>query len=580
MMASTPNTAVRKALQHESERLELAVIGGSDSLATRAVKLMYETGDYAGLDLSPTDEKEAIELLAGMGKFYLFDELVAGAERLSESIHSVATRGLQEVVQNAEDQHASSVRFGYRKRHRGPGELLIAHDGDPVELRDVLRMSLPLISGSRQDAEKIGQFGVGLKTLKQLGHQLQVHCRPLPSFAIEDGRIKPFAAGKPIQGFWNAEARETLFVLALKEKESDQERAFDLAFFESWLAGWDSSSLLFLDSVSAVSLVELGRRTRTIKTCRLHRSAERPAKVTVSRATEVRETTISEPGSNRRWTRYVARFPTPRKLTDKADHLGDTLDVRVAVPNRELPARVYVGLPLEEPCSLPYSIGSKHFKLSVDRTDLLEHKRNSWLVDAIGELTLAVAIHRLAESPRTSWRAIALSTEGCGRSEWLQSQFERLIERQWRELSRKGVLAHTDADVRLGELIYEVEELNGILDSGDVERLWREEWGDRAKTVPKRARDGSRWRDVLSDDSCGAQPLDFQEAQAAFQWPDEELASKGAGWLVDLVAAGIALGAQDELIELWPERSRCARLPSRAGSRNGPPARLCGGADQ
>src|SRR4051794_25958861 len=125
MTTSTPTTAGRKALRHESERLELAVIGGSDSPAARAVKLMYETGDYAGLDLSPTDEREAIELLAGMGKFYLFDELVAGAERLSESIHSVATRGLQEVVQNAEDQRASVVRFGYRKGRRGAGELLV-----------------------------------------------------------------------------------------------------------------------------------------------------------------------------------------------------------------------------------------------------------------------------------------------------------------------------------------------------------------------------------------------------------------------------------------------------------------------
>src|SRR5207249_1169694 len=122
---------------------------------------------------------------------------------------------------NAEDQEASSVRFGYRKGRRGPGELLIAHDGKPVELRDVLRMSLPLISGSRQDAEKIGQFGVGLKTLKQLGRQLQVHCRPLPSFAIENGRIKPIGAARPVPGFWDAEARETLLVLALQEKEFD-----------------------------------------------------------------------------------------------------------------------------------------------------------------------------------------------------------------------------------------------------------------------------------------------------------------------------------------------------------------------
>jgi len=320
--------AVRDALRHESTRLELAVVGGDNSPAARAVKLMYETGDYEGITLVPSDEHEAIELLAGMGKFYLFDELVAGAERLSESIHSIATRGLQEVVQNAEDQRASTVRFGYRKRRKGAGELLVAHDGKPVELRDVLRMSLPLISGSREDAEKIGQFGVGLKTLKQLGRELQVHCRPLPSFSIEDGRIKPVSAAQPISGFWNADARETLFVLSLKDKD------FDLAFFKNWIARWDASSLLFLDHVSSVALIDLGRRKRTVRACCLQRSSERTVNLAIPRATDIREATITEPGSNRRWTRYVARFVTPQRLADKADHLGDTLDVRIALPNR------------------------------------------------------------------------------------------------------------------------------------------------------------------------------------------------------------------------------------------------------
>ena len=168
----------------------------------------------------------------------------------------------------------------------------------------------------------------------------------------------------------------------------------------------------------------------------------------IPRATDVRVATITEPRSSRRWTRYVARFTTPQRLADKADHLGDTLDVRIALPNREQVSRVYVGLPLEEASSLPYSVGSKHFKLSADRTDLLEHKRNGWLIDAIGELATAVAVRQLAENPRRAWRAIALSGDGCGNSEWVKSQFERLIERQWRELGKRGVLRVADGGVR------------------------------------------------------------------------------------------------------------------------------------
>ncbi len=563
------NPATREALKAASKRLELAVVGGHDTPAARAVKLMYETGDYDGLALSQSDEREAIELLAGMGSIYLFDELVAGGERLSESIHSVATRGLQEVIQNAEDQQASSVRFGYRKGRRGAGQLLIAHDGNPVELRDVLRISLPLVSGSRTDAEKIGQFGVGLKTLKQLGRELQVHCRPLPGFAIEDGRIKSVSAAKPIPGFWNANARETLFILTLKDKADEE---FDLDFFEEWLASWDASSLLFLDHVSSVSLVELGRKRRTLKTCRLKRSSSKPAKLSLPRASEIREMNISEPGSNRRWTRYVARFPTPQKLADKADHLGETLDVRIAIPNREQTTRVYVGLPLEEPCDLPFSVGSKHFKLSADRTDLLEHKRNRWLIEALGELAVAIAVQRLADTPKSAWRVIALSDEGCGRSGWLQGQFERMIERQWRELGKRGDLSLPDGDARLSGLVYEIEELDGILQPEDVERLWREKWDEDQKTVPKNARDGSRWRDVLADDSCGARQLDFYDATSIFEWPDEEIDSRGAGWLVDLVAAALATENQDDLVEL-----RCIAL-AKSGGRLSPRDVIDGGA--
>lgn len=564
------DSAVRAALRHESTRLELAVVGGDNSPAARAVKQMYETGDYDGIPLTPSDEHEAIELLAEMGKFYLFDELVAGAERLAESIHSVAERGLQEVVQNAEDQRASTVRFGYRKGRKGGGQLLIAHDGKPVELRDVLRMSLPLISGSREDAEKIGQFGVGLKTLKQLGRELQVHCRPLPSFSIEDGRIKPVSAARPISGFWDANARETLFVLSLKDKDFDKD--FDLAFFERWIARWDASSLLFLDHVSSVALIDLGPRKKTVRACRLQRGPERTVDLAIPRATNVREATITEPRSNRRWTRYVARFTTPQRLADKADHLGETLDVRIALPNREQVSRVYVGLPLEEPSSLPYSLGSKHFKLSADRTDLLEHKRNSWLIDAIGELATAVAVRQLAESPKRAWRAIALSEEGCGSSEWVQRQFERLIERQWRELGKRAVLRVADGGVRIDELIYEVQELDGLLNADDVERLWQEEWDQSAKTVPKTARDGGRWRKVLSDAACEAQYLDFQEVRRAFDWPDHEVASRGPGWLIDLVAAGIALRAEAELLE-----RRCIPLAKGAG-RLSPKEVIDGGA--
>ena len=78
-----------------------------------------------------------------MGNVYL-DGLVAGGERLSESIHGVANRGLKEVIQNPEDWRlVRSLRIP--KGPKGRRTALVAHDGKPVELRDVLECPSPCL---------------------------------------------------------------------------------------------------------------------------------------------------------------------------------------------------------------------------------------------------------------------------------------------------------------------------------------------------------------------------------------------------------------------------------------------------
>lgn len=537
-----------------SEGLNIEMTGGDGSPASLAVEAMYKTGTCEGIELTASDERKAIELLAGIKKLFIFEELIAGAERLSESIHSVPTRGLQEIVQNAEDQQATHLRFGFRKRGTGPAQLLIVHDGNPVVLEDVIRMAIPLISGSRGNAEKIGQFGVGLRTLRRLGRTMEVHCHPLPSFAIRDGRIHTAKAEKSIKGFWNAEARETLFVLHLEDKE------VTLDFLSEWLESWDSSSLLFLDHVSSVELVSLGRGRKTVRKCSVRRGESRQAKFDLARTEGIREQVVSEVAGNRRWTRYTARIKAPKRLRDPEDGIGETLDVRVAVPNRKMANRVYVGLPLEEENSLPYAVGSKHFKLSVDRTDLLKHDRNAWLIKALVELGTSVAQSRLLRSPKTAWRSIVLSSEVCGNSPWVKEQFREAIETQWKDLSRRGSIQIDGSDVLLDDLAFEIKDLEGILDTEDVTRLWFAEWDEHRLSVPKKARDGGRWREVLSDPSCSARPLDFEEAIHVFGWDHEELNQRGDGWMVDLVAAGLRNEASQEL-----EACSCIPLAKSAG---------------
>lgn len=206
-------------------------------------------------DESPLDREtaeSAIEALELLDLPWVFEEMVESGERLAEQIHSKAARALREIVQNAQDQGAHSVRFALRRR-AGASELLMAHDGAPVYLHDVVFLAYPLLSGSRKDADKIGRFGIGLKTLNQFGDRLEVHCPPLPGFEIYDGHIHRARDAAGVPGFWDPDARETLFVLRLKDDR------FDEAFFRGWIETWTASTMLFLPICAASRFLTSGQ---------------------------------------------------------------------------------------------------------------------------------------------------------------------------------------------------------------------------------------------------------------------------------------------------------------------------------
>src|SRR5437764_691506 len=109
------------------------VTDGERTSGIELVERLLTTGDHDGLELTPQVAAEAIEALEHLELPWLVDEMVESGERFAEQVHSEAARGLQEVVQNAEDQGAQNIRFGFRRR-RQKAELLIAHDGNPVEV--------------------------------------------------------------------------------------------------------------------------------------------------------------------------------------------------------------------------------------------------------------------------------------------------------------------------------------------------------------------------------------------------------------------------------------------------------------
>jgi hypothetical protein len=524
------------------------VVDGARTAGIELVERLLTTGERFDGALTPEIASAAIEALEHLELPWLVDEMFESGEMLAQQIHSKASRGLQEAVQNAQDQAATTIRFGFRKRS-GTSELLIAHNGHPVEVHDVVSMAYPLLSGSRADPEKIGRFGVGLKTLNQLADSLSVHCPPLPGFEITGARVRRTKDARAITGFWNPEQRETLFVLRLREESFDQQ------FFADWMREWNASSLVFLSSLHNVVLVNLSTK-KTLVEHELSTRHDDVVGLDFGRATEASRTVLSDTKSGRSWTRYTVRYPLPKKLKATHKAIAETVSLSLAVPERTDTTRFYTGLPLDEPCDLPFSVNAP-FDPNVERTQVRDHNAlNEWLIARLGDLAIAVCLRRFSEKPSSGWTVVPLRSESAGRpASWLRHQADAMVERIREGVGRKQWFTHSDGTwLSLEDFVVEPEELDGLLVEDDIERLYDEtaySWMPSRRAVPRRWRGkGKRWREVLAD-LDGAVALDVADALTILDWDDNEVTARGISWLVRLIAGGLA--ADGDAV-LWDKR--------------------------
>jgi hypothetical protein len=275
-----------------------------------------------------------------------------------------------------------------------------------------------------------------------------------------------------------------------------------------------------------------------------------------ARATEGRRTVLSDANSDRSWTRYVIRYPLPKKLKATHKTMAGTVALGLAVPEQPDTTRFYTGLPLDEPCDLPFSVNAP-FDPNVDRTQVRDHNAlNEWLIARLGDLATAVCLHRFAEKPSSGWTAVPLRSERAGRpTSWLRQQTDVMLARTRGSVGRRRGLTHADGtELSLENFVVEPEELDGLLGETDVERLYDEtkyNWLPSRYAVPKRWRGkGKRWREVLTDLDDPA-VLSVNSALTILDWDDDEIAARGTSWLVRVVAGGLAAHADDVL---WQKR--------------------------
>jgi hypothetical protein len=498
-----------------------------------------------GLDASPVDDPLTPEFaraaLAELEELQrgtpgVLKQVLEGAQMSAEQLNVESFHGLIEIVQNADDLRATEVRVAIRQSGK-QRHLLVAHNGERVQLRHVIAMTLAFVSTKREDPRAKGRFGIGLKTLRRLGDVLRVHCAPY-DFNIEGNHVRGTNRARAIPGFFNPSSSDTLLVLRLRE-------GFEAAEFQSWFESLGAESLLFLDAVRSLRLIRFGRKQPLV-----HHHLIEVAKTAIKLPgikEPCRRTILRTPRTHRSWTRFEISRKMPAQFRRRYKAREDTTPIGVAAPSQPERGQLYAGLPLGPQSDLPFSANAQ-FDIDVARRGIQHERLNSWLLEQFGDLIAGVALHRLANEPSEAWSVIPLTAEaGFAADGWVASRMSSLVEVVLGHLRRRFRL-HVGGDTwRLKQLAYEDEQLEELLTQAEIDGL-----RPSLTLLPGSVRDQmGRWRAVLQE-LGGATLVDVEESLRLLDWDDKNLGPRHVKWFIRLARAAIEA---DLGTTLWQLRS-------------------------
>ena len=454
------------------------------------------------------------------------------SEAAAEQV-TTASRTIYEVLQNADDLGATWLKLGLRRR--GGGELLAAHNGKPVEVADIIAMTLAFLSLKRHDTKAKGRFGIGLKTLNQIGSKLSVHCPPY-HFAVEKGALSKITPQASVRGLYDPSAVQTLLMVSL-------DRYYGIEAVEGWSRAIDGPQLLFLDYLHDLSLIDL-------RTGEIAYSARLVAKVLSGTSLELRPG-VSLPATSilfvhanqpaRKWTRYSIDYPVPadQKRTHKAT--GDVTQLSVAISENSESGVLSAGLPLDFAYKLPISLNAQ-FDPDLSRRGVQAKPWNKWLFERLAELTSAVALNRFQVDAKAGWYAVPLRGENETADDWTNSRLSDLIGSVQNRVLTKVRLRLGDREASLGQLSFVDESAVGLLTEADLQCLAPASTPLKSLACDKRG----RWRRVLVELDAGTK-LGIQDAISLLQLPNGELGLRGPDWFVRLADSALKNGLGDRL---------------------------------
>ena len=415
-------------------------------------------------------------------------KMMRSAVQAAEDLNVVQFQGLVEVIQNADDLRAKEVRFTLRKKN-SKLQLLVVHDGKPVNCQHVLGMALPFLTTKTHQVDQQGRFGIGLKTLRRIASAIAIHSAPY-HFSGDQVSLNRVTQESSLPGFYSPES-ETLLVLDLCENFTEQELI-------DWFEEWKEDGLIFLRSVNQFRWCNVKGKTRFERV--VERDGWEPVafKPLHEPVNEIRHRYVR--GQNRKWRIWNAKISVPAHLNPAHKVRSKTTKISVAVPERPSQGSLYIGFKTRVPVTLNLSLDAQ-FDPSTAREELIENDWNNWLIDCCADVLGDVATGLLVHEPETAWKLVPLKQENVGdkSDRWLHGKFDTAFERVRNKVVKEGLIVIGQEHVPLSDLAYEDNSLSGLLAAADIEALVP---GSRA--LPTSVRDeAERWREVLQELEVG-----------------------------------------------------------------------------
>lgn len=488
------------------------------SLARKAARKILSR-DKEDLPVDPREPVFASEYIRECDRLLaatplLLQDAIESAGHAAEGTNVDPYQGVVEVLQNAEDRSARNVRVMLRDGSAGK-QMLIAHNGLPVEYEHVLAMMLPFVSTKRDDADLRGRFGIGLKTLRRICTDIQVHGSP---YHFGSGAAVSIVERSPedaIAGFYNP-AVDTLLVL-------DLDAEFNVASFEDWFAEWRDDGLIFLDHVRRFELQHDGDRI-TARSTKASAWTERP----IDGGDLVRLQSRTVTAGTRRYLVHRGYVEVPEGQERFYKRTGSTTTISVATAGVEEIGGIFVALRTRIPTALPFALDAQLDPIA-SRESIQDNRWNAWLLRQAGIVLAHAAASALSDERTLAWSYVAVPPEGVREERWPAEALGIALElarTRFTELVRFG----TANDRTLSEVVYEDQGLSGLLTEQDVAALALDHLPLAHAFRDRRG----RWR-IVMDALAVARRLAATDVIAGIA--GSIFADKDSAWWVDAVGA-------------------------------------------